>query len=47
MRHGDHANGYVILDEIGEGGMSIVYLARDHRTQKQGGRKATEGTTRD
>jgi serine/threonine protein kinase len=35
MRHGDHANGYVILDEIGEGGMSIVYLAHDteHRNK--------------
>ena len=35
MRYGDYANGYVILDKIGEGGMSVVYLARDpqHRTK--------------
>jgi len=31
MRYGDHANGYVILSEIGEGGMSIVYLARNRQ----------------
>ena len=35
MRPSEHINGYVILRNIGEGGMSVVYLARDHHDGSQ------------
>ena len=46
MEPGEQVGDYIIVRQIGEGGMSVVYLAEHKATSHSGSRKAAAPATR-